>query len=190
MPSADVLSVALEVAEVLEELGVTYMVAGSLASSMHGIPRSTQDIDFVADVGEEHAQPIADRLGARYYVDAGMISRAVRNHSSFNVIHLESMLKVDVYVPGDEPAARAELARRMTLELPQVPERSITIASPEDTVLQKLLWFRKGDEVSERQWQDVLGIVKVKHGQLDYEYLRKWAAELGVSDLLEKVLKE
>jgi hypothetical protein len=189
MPSADVLAVALEVAEVLEELGVTYMVAGSLASSMHGIPRSTQDVDFVADVGEKHAQPIADRLGGRYYVDAGMISRAVRNRGSFNVIHLESMLKVDVYVPGDDPAARAELARRMTLELPQMPERSIAIASPEDTVLQKLVWFRKGDEISERQWQDVLGIAKVKHGQLDHEYLRKWAAELGVLDLLEKVLK-
>jgi hypothetical protein len=189
MPAADVLAVTLEVAEALEELNVAYMVAGSLASSMHGIPRSTEDVDLVAEISEEQAQPLADMLRGRFYVDADMISRAVRNRASFNVIHLESMFKVDVYLPGDDAAGREELARRKKLELPGAPGRSIAVASPEDTILQKLVWFRKGDEVSDRQWKDVLGVAKVKRGKLDLGYLRKWAAELEVSDLLEKALE-
>jgi hypothetical protein len=189
MPSEDVLAVTLEVTEALEELGVAYVVVGSLASSMHGLPRSTRDVDLVAAIEEQHAQPLVARLQEHFYVDAGMISRAIRNCSAFNVIHLASMFKVDVFVPDDDAASREQLARSQKLELPQMPGRFIAVAGPEDTIVQKLAWFRKGDEVSERQWQDVLGVIKVKREQLDLEYLRKWATELGVSDLLEKALE-
>ncbi len=188
MPSEDVLAVTLEVTEALEELGVAYLVVGSLASSMHGLPRSTRDVDLVAAIEEGHVQSLVTCLQAHFYVDAGMISRAIRNHGSFNVIHLASMFKVDVFVSNDDAVSREQLARGKKLELPQMPGRSIAVASPEDTIVQKLAWFRKGDEVSDRQWQDVLGVIKIKRAQLDLEYLRKCATELGVSDLLEKVL--
>jgi len=186
MPSEEVLAVTLAVAEALEALGVTYVVGGSLASSLHGIPRATQDADLVADLREEHAPALADALRTDFYVDAEAITAAVRRGSCFNVIHLATMFKVDVFAPGEAPLVRDELARRQTFPLPGMPGRSIAVASPEDVILQKLLWYRKGDETSERQWRDVLGVIKVQGSKLDQEYLAAKAKEAGLEDLLSR----
>ena len=186
MPSGDVLAVTLAVAEALEALGVTYVVGGSLASSLHGIPRATQDADLVADLREEQAPALADALKADFYVDAEAISTAVRRGSCFNVIHLGTMFKVDVFAPGENPLVRDELARRQTFPLPEMPGRLIAVASPEDVILQKLLWYRKGDETSERQWRDALGVMKVQEGKLDQKYLSAKAREAGLEDLLAR----
>ena len=180
----------LLVVEALEALGVPYLIGGSLASAVHGVVRTTMDADLVADLQPEHAEPLAQALGDAFYVDAASIRDAIRHRSSFNVIHLESMFKVDIFIPKQRPFDRAQLQRRTKQVIATEPEREAYVATAEDTILAKLEWYRRGGEVSDRQWQDVLGVLKVQGNRLDLAYLRQWAASLGVSDLLEKALTE
>ncbi len=176
--------VLLEVTRVLEDLEVPYVVGGSLASSLHGIPRSTQDADLVAALRTDHIQSFIHRMEGVFYVSPERVEAAVRRRTSFNLIHLKTMIKVDVFVFSETPLARQEMARRQSLPIPGEPETRLQIASPEDTILQKLLWYRNGGEVSERQWNDVLGVIKVQGKALDLRYLREWAERSGIEDLL------
>ena len=189
MELGEALQVSREVAEVLERLGVPYLVGGSLASSLHGIPRSTQDADLVAALKERHVRPLVVALAGAFYVDEERARDAVRRRASFNIIHLATMLKVDLFVLSDDPLARQEMARRQLFELiPGGP--SIPVATAEDTVLQKLHWYRLGGEDSDRQWTDLLGVLKVQRGRLDLAYLQHGAAHLRVADLLERAMTE
>jgi len=184
------LEVTLTVAGALEKLGVAYLLGGSLASSLHGIPRATQDADLVADLRVEHIAPLIAELGSAFYADDQAMRKAVRQARSFNLIHLGSMFKVDVFVAGNDPLVREELARAGRLPLPNLPGRSIMVASPEDVVIQKLVWYRKGGEISERQWRDVLGVLRIQAGTLDAGYLASSAGRAGVADLLERARQE
>lgn len=182
--------VVLEVTRVLEELDIPYAVGGSLASSLHGIPRSTQDADLVAALQIQHIQPFLARVASSFYVAPERVEAAVRRRASFNLIHLKTMIKVDLFVYTGDPLAVQEMARRQVLPIPGEPQTSLHVASPEDTILQKLLWYRKGGEVSERQWTDVLGVLKVQGASLDLSYLNEWAERSGVDDLLARALAE
>ena len=189
MPN-ELIAVTLLVIDALDALGVPYLIGGSLASAVHGVLRATLDTDLVADLRLEHAEPLARALGGTFYVDAESIREAVLHQRSFNVIHLETMFKVDVFVVKKRPFHHSQMERRMAQVIATDPDRTAYVATAEDTILAKLEWYRAGGDVSERQWRDVLGVMKVQADRLDLAYLRKWAAQLDVSDLLERAIKE
>jgi hypothetical protein len=156
-----------------------------MASAIHGVPRSTQDVDFVAELNEEQVDDLVAVLESEFYIDREVVRRAVRSRRSFNVIHLGTMYKADVFVMGTDGHAQAEKKRRRIEALgPEPDSPTAYFCSAEDIVLQKLRWFRKGGGISDRQWSDLLSVLKVQANALDYDYLRYWTAELGVADLL------
>jgi hypothetical protein len=184
------IAVTLVVTDALDALGVPYAIGGSFASALHGVMRATMDADLVADLRLEQAGPLAQALGDAFYADADMIRDAILRHSSFNVIHLETVFKVDVFVAKPRAFDRSQLARRQLHLLSEDPECHAFITSAEDIVLSKLEWYRMSSGVSDRQWQDVLGVLKVQGERLDHGYMHRMAAELGVSDLLERAFGE
>lgn len=184
------IEVTLKVTGVFEKLGVPYLIGGSLASTLYGMVRTTQDSDIVAEMRLEHLQPFVTVLQDEFYADEEMIAESIQRHSSFNLIHRETMFKVDVFIPLPRPFLQSQLARAQRQTFTFETEVSAKFASPEDTILSKLEWYRMGGAVSDRQWRDILGVMKTRAGELDLEYLRQWAGELKVSDLLERALKD
>lgn len=186
MTASDLLSALAPVVDALEALGVPYYVGGSVASSAHGVPRASVDADLVADLEPGHVAPLVARLQDAYYLDEGRVRWAVEVRRSFNLIHLETMFKIDVFA-SKRRAFDIEALRRAAVEsLGDPAARRYRLASAEDTVLAKLEWFRAGGEVSEQQWKDVVGVLRTAGPRLDPTYLRRWAGELGVGDLLER----
>jgi hypothetical protein len=184
------IAVTTIVADALEALGVLYAIGGSFASALHGVMRATMDADLVADMRQEHVAPFVQALGEAFYADAEMMREAIGQHKSFNLIHLDTMFKVDVFVARPRDFDRAQLARRQLHLLAEDPDRRAYVASAEDTVLAKLEWYWLGGQASDRQWRDVLGVLKVQGQRLDLAYMRHMAAGLGVQDLLERALEE
>jgi hypothetical protein len=170
----------------LRRLGVASALGGSWASSLLGESRDTRNADITAEPFPGRESEFAAAFGKDYYVNAGAIRDAIRGRSSFNIIHLPSGFKVDVFIRKDTPFARSVLNRRQPAVIPGDPPEPIDVVSPEDIVLLKLEWFRLGGETSDRQWGDVLGVLRVQAGRLDDAYLDRWAAELNVADLLAK----
>ena len=186
----EALQVALRVIEVLEELGAPYHVGGSYASSIHGVPRQTQDIDVVVDLPLVSANPLVSMIKDDFYVDEASVKRAIRDRTSFNVIHLDSGFKVDIFVRGDAPFDLEEFARHRAELVQTEPERRIYVKTAEDILLRKLLWCQMGGEVSDRQWLDLLGIARTQGDDIDLRYVEHWARELGVRQLLDRLLAE
>ncbi|HWM90282.1 MAG TPA: nucleotidyl transferase AbiEii/AbiGii toxin family protein [Thermoanaerobaculia bacterium] len=184
------MEVALRVIETLEDLGLSYHLGGSIASSVHGTPRQTRDIDLAVDLPLSAVAAFVGRLQGEFYLDDERIRSAVQRRSSFNLIHLDTGLKIDIFVRKGEPFDRSEFQRHAPYRLVQDPPRDVMVTSAEDIVLRKLLWYREGNEVSDRQWSDILGVLKAQGERLDQEYLRYWAAELGVDDLLQRALAD
>ena len=186
----EITRVLLRVTQTLERLGVPYAVGGSLASSLHGVMRSTLDVDIVADIKPEHVPALVSAFSTEFYADEAMIRDAIKHRSSFNLIHYETAFKVDIFIRKLRPYDQVQLNRRRKSVISTNPEASVYVVSPEDIILSKLEWYRMGGEVSDRQWRDILGVLKVRAGELDLNYLRKWAGELNVRDLLERALQE
>jgi hypothetical protein len=182
----DPIQVALRVTHVLDTLGMAHTIGGSIAASFAGEPRSTVDIDVVVACVEREVAALVAALAPDFYVDEDAVRRAVRNRTSVNLIDNATMLKVDLFVAGGTPIDAEQLQRRLLVSLGDGVQ--LPIHPPEDILLQKLHWFRLGGEVSDRQWRDVVGIVRVQGQRLDLAYLRRQAPVLGVSDLLERVL--
>lgn len=184
------IAVTLQVVDALEQVGAAYVIGGSLASTIHGVVRTTLDTDIVADLSLRQAEPFAALLAGTFYLDLVTIRHAIHQRSSFNVIHLATMFKVDIFIPKGRPFDRQQLVRRQPWAADPDSGRVFYVASPEDTILAKLEWYRLGDELSDRQWRDILGVLAVQGDRLDLSYMREWAADLGVSDLLERAVRE
>lgn len=190
MPS-DIVAAVMPLATVLDRLGAPFQVGGSVASSLRGVARTTLDVDLVANLHATHVTPLCTELEADYYVPEEAIRAAVRERTSFNLIHLDTMLKVDVFVLNDEPFNRSSFARGTPRALdPGDATTTVPVSSAEDIVLHKLEWYRLGGGISERQWLDVLGVLRVGGEQLDMDYLNRWAGDLGLTTLLSRALAE
>jgi len=177
---------------VLDRMEVRYMVSGSVASSVHGVPRTTLDIDLVVDLAPAQAEAFASELQPDFYADAAFIRDAFQHGRAANVIHLATAWKFDLFPLGSDAYSQAAFARRAYREVRPDGRDTIecAMASAEDIILRKLEWYRAGGEISDRQWNDLRGIWQARGPQLDLAYLRKWAPELHVADLLEKLLAE
>jgi hypothetical protein len=183
-------AVTLQVTAVLEKLGIPYLVVGSLASTIYGMIRTTLDSDLVAELRPENVNSFVLALENEFYLDEEMIADSVEHHTSFNIIHRVSMFKVDIFIPQMVPFIKEQLSRACRQVLATEPRVEAMVATAEDTLLAKLDWYRMGGCVSERQWGDVLGILKIQAGRLDLDYLDKWAGELTLGDLLERALTQ
>jgi hypothetical protein len=181
--------IPLEVIDVLESLGVPYHVGGSFASSIHGIPRQTLDLDMVVDLPLSAVPAFVSRLEKDFYLDDEAIRRAIARHTRFNLIHLATGFKVDMFTPGPGGFDLSELARSVLFTIDD-PQRTVVVKSAEDTLLRKLQWYRLGGETSDRQWSDILGIVRIQGERLDLPYLRRWSESLEIADLLDRAFRD
>ncbi|RJP67664.1 MAG: hypothetical protein C4539_10050 [Ignavibacteriales bacterium] len=191
MKKTEILKAIEPVIKAFDELGISYYVGGSIASSAYGIARATMDVDFISNMNFFQIKPLVEKLKTEFFIDEFMISDSIKTSSSFNLIHLETMLKIDVFILKDISFHKTafERKRKDTLIL-EDESIEIYLSSPEDIILNKLEWFRMGGEISERQWLDILGVIKVQGDNLDVKYLSNWAKELSLNDLLVKALKE
>ena len=172
----------------LEISGVPYTIGGSLASSFSGEPRFTQDVDILVDLQQQQVEPLMTALGSAFYVDSDALRRAARERSTVNVIHIPTNIKVDLFVAGGSTLDEGQLRRRVRRQLAADPDAFAYFHSHEDILLQKLLWYRMGGEVSDRQWRDAQAIVLKQGDRLDQAYLRSTAAESGLLHLLDRIL--
>ena len=183
------LDVLREVLSVFARLNIPHALGGSMASSLHGVARFTLDADVAADPFPDKIGAFVTSFGPAYYVSEPAIEDAHRQRSSFNLIHTVAGFKVDVFVRPDAPFEESAMLRRQSISLGDAAT-PIAVLSPEDVVLFKLRWFRLGNETARQQWEDVLGVLRTQAGKLDQEYLRKWATDLAIGDLLEKALQD
>jgi hypothetical protein len=185
----DPTAVAATVTRQLERLGIRYVIGGSFASSLHGEPRSTNDVDIVADLDQRSAVDLVQSLGPEFYADRDAAIEAVRSNASFNVVHVATAVKIDIFVAGTDALDQERLQRRQRVTVAaEDASESFFVDTAEDVVLRKLEWFRRGGEVSERQWRDVIAVLRVRR-ELNHEYLLEWATRLGVADLLKRAME-
>jgi len=183
------IQVTLKVITAFNRLGIPYLIGGSLASAVHGIVRATMDADLVAEIKPEQVLSLVASLESEFYIDAEMILDAIQYTSSFNLIHLETMFKVDVFILKQRPFDLNQMQRRISQSVGDSPEEQAYFSTAEDIILAKLEWFRAGGETSERQWRDIMGVLDLQGDRLDFKYLQTWATELGILDLLQRAIQ-
>ena len=186
-PIKDSIDLALRVGDVLESLGCDYFVGGSVASSLHGEPRATNDIDFVVAMRPQRVQALAENLGDDFEVDTDMLRDALIRGSCANFFYLPLVTKIDFFALGTARFDEMEFHRRQRVRVRSTGE-ALFVKSPEDTVLRKLLWYRAGGEESSKQWRDVVEVLRISGPVLDLPYIDRWAVELGIDDLLRRAL--
>jgi hypothetical protein len=190
LKTPNILEIALKVVKAFDSLGIEYYIGGSIASSAYGVARSTLDVDMVANMNSDQAHALEKILENEFYIDTDTINEAITHKSSFNLIHLESMLKIDVFIHWDQPFSNRVFMRREAKNVSEDILDKLYFPSPEDIILIKLDWYRASGESLNHQWNDVLGVLKVQGEKLDLDYLEKWAKKLSVSGLLERAFED
>jgi hypothetical protein len=188
MIHGDAIGLAVRVGAILDRIGVRYTIGGSIAASLAGEPRATIDIDLVAALQHADVAPMLAALGSDFYVAEEAVHRAIDHLGTVNLIDQATSIKVDVFIAGGTPLDSQQLARRKRVEI--YPGQAIYVHPPEDILLQKLRWFRRGGERSDRQWRDIIAIVRTQGPRLDREYLATYAPALEVAAQLERALAE
>lgn len=182
---AEVLEVAFAVGERLDRLAVDWAIGGSFASSVLGVPRSTQDVDLVAALDHRHATDLVAAFEVDHDGSESAVRSAVTRRSRFNLIHLATMTKIDVFVPRGDVLSQRQLSRCRSIEVS--PGRRLRVLSAEDIILQKLRWFRSGGEVADQQLRDVAGVLSTSGPSIDFEDLEAAARQAGLDGLLARV---
>jgi hypothetical protein len=175
--------------EVLDSLNIIYVIGGSIASSLYGTVRFTQDADITVEPFAPEADKLFDALEKDFYISKEAMYEALRNRSSFNVIHFATAFKIDIFIRPETEFHRKMLSRGRKLRLGDIA-KPVSFVSPEDIILLKLDWYRQSGCISERQWSDVQGVLTGQSKSLDFEYLKSWANKLGVKDLLDRAISE
>ncbi len=166
------------------------MIGGSVASSLHGIPRQTTDLDLIIVLPEPAIEPFIAAAALEFYVSERAVREAVKRKLAFDLIHASTGFKVDVHVSGESEFDRAQLERAADAALPGLEGHRIRVAGPEDVILRKLDVFRSGRKFADLQWYDLTGVMKVQGPRLEDDYLDRWAARLGLADLLARARRE
>jgi hypothetical protein len=175
------------VVEYFNEHDIDYFIVGSVASSHDGAARSTLDVDLSASLAEDNITSIVSCLSSDYCVSEPAIRDAIRRKSCFNLIHLSTSFKIDIFINNHRPFDRVAQSRSLTANFGESHKLLVRIATKEDIIPIKLQWYRLGNESSERQWNDLTTFVKLNRSELDLGYLGYWALELNVNDLLERL---
>ncbi len=176
-----------KLARTLGDAGIDYMVTGAIASSLQGAPRTTHDIDVVVTMKTDDADTLINAFPPPdYYLDKGNIIEAIRRRSSFNLVEVNTGFKVDFWLLTGDPFDQSRFSRKYTEEL---EELEVFFSTPEDTILMKLKWARMMGG-SKKQFTDALRVYELQHDLLDMKYLERWAGELGVKTLLERIEEE
>jgi hypothetical protein len=179
-----------QLTDVLDTLGIRYTIGGSVASALYGTVRFTRDADITVQLSSSLADRLYELLKDEFYVSREAMGEALRRQSSFNVIHFRTAFKIDLFIQGPGAFEGRLWDRRRMLRLSEVSPREVSVVSPEDIVLLKLRWFSMTGGTSERQWNDVLGVLMVQGQALDFEYLTDTAKELGLEELLKRAIAE
>jgi hypothetical protein len=183
------LDVALRVAAALESIGCEYFIGGSLASSLQGEPRATNDIDLVVAMMPHRVRAFAEQLGPDFEVDQDMLRDALTRGSCANIFYLPMVTKIDIFALGPSRYDEVEFNRRRKVRV-RASGEELFIKAPEDTVLRKMLWYREGGEVSSKQWRDVVEVLRISGAEINQQYLTMWAEKLRVDDLLTRAQAE
>ncbi|MFB2835557.1 hypothetical protein [Floridanema evergladense] len=187
----DPIWLAHQLATILNFLNIPYYVGGSVASSLQGEVRYTEDLDLAIDIQFAQVEPLIQAMAGQFYISEVAVIEAINGRtSSFNVIHLATTEKADLFVMRDDDFSHSQMSRRQ-LHIPDNDvSKSFYVCSPEDTVLQKLLWFRMTARESQKQWRDILGVLKLQGENLDFSYLNQWGEKLQLTDLLTQAFQE
>jgi hypothetical protein len=185
----EVIEALLSLLHAFDQLGISYYIGGSVSSSLHGLPRRTQDVDVIVDISLTQVHSLFQLLQSEYYLDEQALDDSVRRRYPYSVLHLKTMMKVDL-IPLKRRAFTQEEARRAQPQVLEMGTPPLKVATAEDALLTKLEWFEMGGRSSSRQWNDILGIIRQQGTALDLSYLRQWADSLSVRVLLEQALMD
>jgi len=184
---ADPFVFAARIGEILSSLGIRYVIGGSVAATLYGEPRATLDLDVVIDADASAALRVVSALKSDFYIEEEDALQAIRHGTSFNAIHFDAGLKIDFFIAQKSPEVREQFNRARVVQL---AEGAAAFYAPEDILVWKLKWYRAGGEQSDRQWRDIIGILRLSQEPLDDTYLDRAAAAFGVIDLLARARED